>query len=184
MAELSDEQRLFFERHEIPLSRVLDATGLQRSRYSKIMEEIGYVVAVGVSPCKSFGHTIRTRAGHCVQCKPACLAFEGRYDNPGEVYVAISSDSGLTKVGTGRSASERVRTLNFLGYGGISDWTLHFSHHCEKAGRVEFASQQKIKHFRVSRSYFREGVQVNCQELFSCAAEVAVGAITSVIAVK
>ena len=35
-----------------------------------------------------------------------------------------------------------------------------------------------------SRSYFREGVQVNCQELFSCAAEVAVGAITSVIAVK
>lgn len=182
MTTITVDQQQFFERQKIPLSKVLDAAGMTKSQYSKLMAELGYVVAIGVSPCNAFQHTVRTRAGHCAQCKPANLAFQWRFDNPGEVYVATSRSARVTKIGSAISAGERLRTLNSLGYGGVSDWTLEFQDSCERAGLVEFKAQTRIKEYRIERWYLRDGVRVNCQELFGCGTDVAVEAINSVLA--
>src|SRR6202161_4571783 len=99
MATLTKEQLDFLYKHEVPLSRVGDATGMRTAEYQKCMKELDLWLAIGVRACKSAGHTLRTRAGHCAQCNTANLAFLRRYEDKGTVYVAQSHAIALTKVG-------------------------------------------------------------------------------------
>ena len=168
MAELTEPQRRFLDAQGVPLSRVFDATGLPQSEYRRIMKALGMQVAYGVTPCRAAGHMLRTSAGHCVQCGTHNLAFLRRYSEPGEIYVAYSHSSDLTKVGTAIDAELRVRRLNELGYGGVYDWQLQVVRYCTNAGRVEFRVHQALADSRVSRTYSREGLFVECQELFTC----------------
>lgn len=159
------------------MSKVFNATGMSKPHYQQEMSELGMVVAYGVSPCKKAGHTLRTRGGHCAQCNTAALAFVMRYDNRGEIYVAKSSQIALIKIGVAKDHQERLRTLNSHGYGGATDWDVYFYCETNNAGRVEFLAQQSLKKYCVTRSYFRTGNTINCQELFNCKAELAVGVI-------
>ena len=152
----------------VPLSRVYDATGMAPSEYRQIMKALEMQVAYGVTPCRAAGHTLRTSAGHCVQCGPHNLAFLRRYSEPGEVYVAFSRGAYLTKVGTALDSESRVLRLNELGYGDIYDWELRASRYCDNAGRVEFRVHQALCDYRESRTYLRDGLPVDCQELFGC----------------
>ncbi len=177
MTRPNDEQIEFFLRHQIPLSQVFDATGYSRSEYEAIMSELGMIVAIGVSPCARAGHTIRTRAGHCVQCGTHNLAFLRRFDDAGYVYVASSESLRLVKVGTTSDADARLSTLNYFGYGGTYDWAMQFVRHCPRAGRIEFLAQQELWRYVVWRDYEKQGESVRCQELFSCTARVAISAV-------
>ena len=168
MAKLTEEQKRFLAEQGVPLSRVFDATGLAKSQYRRLMKALGMQVAYGVAPCGRAGHRLRTSSGHCVQCGPHNLAFLRRYSEPGEVYVAHSRSNFLTKVGTALNSESRVRRLNELGYGGVYDWELRASRYCANAGRVEYQVHQTMSDCRVSRTYIREGLLVDCQELFDC----------------
>ena len=181
MARLSSEQLRFLEQHEIPLSRVFDASGMSKSFYGPAMSELGMIVAYGVSPCREFGHKLRTRAGHCAQCDTARLAFLRRYDEDGEVYVAYSLRLELAKIGVAKGYKERLRNLNSQGYGGTTDWSIDFHCECNNAGRVEFLAQQMLKQFRITRSYFKTGQTVDCQELFKCKMKLAVSAVKNAV---
>lgn len=181
MARLSREQLQFLEQQEIPLSRVFDASGMSKLLYGRAMSELEMIVAHGVSPCREAGHTLRTRAGHCAQCDTARLAFLRRYDEQGEVYVAYSSQIGLTKIGVAKGYQERLRNLNSQGYGGATDWSIDFHCECNKAGRVEFLAQQKLKQYRVTKSYFKTGQTVHCQELFNCKMALARSAVKNAV---
>jgi hypothetical protein len=179
MARLTSEQQRFLNDQRVPLSRVFDATGMTQSQYTTAMKALEFDVAIGVKPCAKAGHTLRTRYGHCVQCGTHNLAFLKRYDDPGDVYVASSSSTGLVKIGTSKSASQRISMLSGEGYGGGSDWSLRFHSYCQRAGRVEFIAQRKLQHIRRNASYLKAGFLVECQELFECPVDLAMVAVRS-----
>ena len=177
MTKITAAQRKFLERFEVPMGRLFDATGMRREDYSREMSALGKLVAIGVTPCSKAGHTMRTSAGHCVECRPANLAFQLRYDAPGEVYVAHSKAVKLTKVGSAKSAMERMRHLNVYQYGGAKDWQVKFYEATSTAGRIEFAAHQILSKHSASGTYFKSGRDIQCQEIFSCSVAVAVKAV-------
>jgi hypothetical protein len=61
------------------------------------MKGLGKLVAFGVYPCAAKGHTLRTRAGHCIQCNTANLSYLKRMNESADVYVAWSKGSKLVK---------------------------------------------------------------------------------------
>jgi hypothetical protein len=168
VAELSSEQRAFLAANGIALSTVFDATGMRKTDYQDAMEELGKSFAYGVTPCRRSMHTLRTRAGHCIQCDPAKIAFMLRYDSSGLVYIAGSEAGRLIKVGSSGDIEQRRGTLNDLCYGGQRDWQILASAKCGAAGRIEFAVHSKLAPFATSGHYFRGAKKQNCYELFRC----------------
>ena len=71
MANLTEDQIQFLNRHGVSLEKTLDATGLSRSYYQELMTERCLEVAYGVSPCAKGNHTLRTRAGSIQNCNGA-----------------------------------------------------------------------------------------------------------------
>lgn len=183
MAQLTKEQIDFLKSQGVPLSKVFDATGMGLSKYGAAMKELGMVVAYGVTPCKKAGHRLKTRSGHCVQCKTANLAFQARFDDPGEVYVALSAKQNILKVGTSTDRYTRVERINAYGYGGASDWVIRFHKQYPKAGRVEYEAHTVLDSFRVARTYNKDGFMVECRELFQCDLSTAIAAVEQAAAV-
>jgi hypothetical protein len=181
MAKLTEEQRQFITKHQIPLSKIFDASSMARREYGTVMGDLGKVVAIGVNPCEAHGHTMRTRHGHCIQCNPAALAFLRRFDEYGRVYVAHSKQIGLVKIGTASDVKRRISTLNNFGYGGANDWCAIRDFACDAAGRVEFTIQRALSQYFVIRSYVKNGITVECQELFTCDLAVAIGELQTAI---
>lgn len=177
MAQLTKEQLDFLKSQRVPLSLVFDATGIGPGRYGPIMKELGMVVAYGVSPCNKAGHSLKIRSGHCVQCKTANLAFQARFDDPGEVYVATSAKQKLVKVGTTIDRYTRIERINAYGYGGASDWAIRHHMQYPQAGRVEYGAHVVLDRFRVVRMYNKDGAIVECQELFECDLPTAIAAV-------
>ena len=165
MAKLSRHQARFVNEQAIPLSRVFDATGMSQAAYRAAMAELDMIVAIGVSPCRKAGHTLRTRAGHCAQCNTHALAFLRRHDDPGEIYVAHSPQTSLVKVGTSKNPIARISTLNSFGYGGATDWRVYYRHGCAKAGRVEFIAQSKLNAHRGRTSNIPDTHSILCQKI-------------------
>lgn len=181
MSKLTDEERDFLARHDIPLSRVFDASGLSKRQRERAMRELGMEVAYGVPPCNAAGHTLRTRSGHCVQCGTHNLAFQRRYDEVGDVYIAYSKGARLVKVGTAQTAINRLETLKYFQYGGTGDWALYSVERCECAARIELQTQRALFRFRHVAEHEKQGVSVTCQELFRCTPKQAISALEETI---
>ena len=94
----------FLNENKIPLSSVFDATGLSRSKYSPIMEKLEKWIAIGVTPCKKSGHTMRTKLGHCIQCNLLSNSFLLRHINVGEIYIAGTKSGHFLKIGTSKNS--------------------------------------------------------------------------------
>jgi hypothetical protein len=182
MTQASADQVSFLIHHNIPWSKVFDAENMHRFQYMKVMSANKLVVAIGVSECKAAGHTMRNRAGLCVQCNPASLAFLLRYDEPGDIYIAHSASTGFTKIGSSKNAGSRIKSLNSEGYGKASDWELNFHQRCEKVGYIESLIQAQMINHRGTSSYVKQGLTVHCQELFTCSVKVAISAAKKVLA--
>lgn len=177
MAKLTAAQKKFLAHHGIPIVRLFDATGMRAKDYKLQMSALGKWVAIGVTPCEKAGHTLRTSAGHCAECRPANFGFHRRYDAPGEVYVARSKRGWITKVGSAKDAAQRIRNLNIYEYGGVSDWKIEFSTACSRAGHVEFAVHRVLSKHIVSGTYFKDGRNIECRELFNCNISLAIKAV-------
>ena len=82
-SRLSQEQMAFLKNHDVPMSKVFDATGLATPKWKAEMKELDLLVAFGVTPCERKKHQLRARSGHCVQCNSKSLAsvVSGRYSN-------------------------------------------------------------------------------------------------------
>ena len=174
MTRLTRKQLDFLRHHDIPFARVYDATGMQRRDYQQVMRDLDLWVAYGVTPCGAGGHALRTRAGHCVQCKNAeNLIYLRRFDEAGEVYVAKSMRSLLVKVGLSKNASERIGQLNNYQYAGHSDWTYVWHVEAAKAGRVESQAHNSLVRFAKLSTSLHGGHPTECRELFSCTPRIA-----------
>jgi hypothetical protein len=177
---LTLEQHAFLVHHKVPLDRVMDATGFATKAYQAFMSEEGLWLAYGVTPCRESGHTVRTRKGHCVQCRPATLAFLKRWDQPGFVYIATSEDSGLCKVGTAKDVDARISMLNQTGYGYATDWVGRWKVEVQNAGMAEAAVQGRLAGFKETGGYLSRAQGAQCIELFHCSADVALEALREV----
>jgi hypothetical protein len=166
------------------MSTVFDATGMDRSQYQAAMEKEEKFFAVGASPCKKEGHTIRERKGHCIQCSPKDIAFFMRYYKNAFVYISASRSKTLIKVGFSRDPDARERTLNSFSYGGADDWIRVCQLKCEHAGRIEFAVHEKLSRFSSPQTYVHEGLTTRCLEVFSCGYPTARKVLTDLLDVR
>ena len=152
-------------------------SGMRKLDYERTMAAQGFNFAFGVTPCRRAGHTLRTRAGHCIQCDHSKIAYMARYDAAGFVYIAGSPSGRLMKVGTSINVADRHAKLNEYSYGGQRDWQIAATAFCAAAGRVEGAAQSKLGRFAVAGSYTRAGRSQQCYELFRCSFDIVSDAI-------
>jgi hypothetical protein len=177
MTTLTLEQQQFIARHGIALHQVFFAAGRRRRDYLQPMRDSDCVVAVGVTPCRNAGHSMRDVQGHCVQCNAKSLGFHRQFHNSGCVYVAFSSAKKITKVGSTCDLKSRINKLNSVGYGGAMDWELIHSAEFSDAGQIEAVIHKELKPYRVSGSYSGDSRDGDCHELFACTAQMAVQAL-------
>jgi len=175
--KLTKIQIKFLQKHNISVNQVFDATGLSKIEYRALMKEGGFVVATGVTRCKKGNHSLKTRAGHCVLCNPACLAFQKRHETPGDLYVFYSSSKRLVKVGVAEDAYERVISANKQSYGNIDDWKLKFSIRVLNAGQAEKIIHDALAEYKKQRYFLKDGSWVLAQEIFACSVKIAISEI-------
>lgn len=179
--KLTKLQLAFIKRHKIDSSEIFDATGMSKSEYSSVMSNEGYSVAVGVTKCMKGGHSIRNRSGHCVMCRPECLAYQKRYYSDADLYVLYSPSSRLVKVGVAKSAVERQKSANEQSYGNVTDWKLKFSITVTNAGYAEKLVHDKLSRYRKKEYFSKDGRLVLAQEMFSTTVKNAIEIINSII---
>jgi hypothetical protein len=179
MVALTESQKRFLNSQQIPESAVFDASGLPPRRYRPEMERQEKLFAIGVSECFRRHQSIRTRAGHCIQCGTASIGFIMRYYREAYVYIAGSRREKVVKIGCSKTPWDRGQILNTLGYGNISDWQLLYYAKYSDAGKVEFAVHRHLSEFASPRRYIREYNAVDCREIFSCGYSEARQALTS-----
>lgn len=165
---LDKEQKNFLREQKIPFSKVFDATGLSREECKKAMDGTEMSFYSGGTPCFKNNHTLRTKSGHCIQCDTKKIAFQLRSQSKAHVYIAGSVKGRLIKVGTSIDLEDRVFKINTYQYGGYKDWRLLASAFLDKSGRIENHIHQQLKDFQVNGSYWREGREQQCYELFRC----------------
>ena len=180
MTTLSKDQISFLIEQKIPLSTVFDAKGLGQKQYYSVMKDLGKKVAIGVTPCRKAGHTLRTRHHHCIQCNTAAMTFLSRFDELGSIYIAGSRKGKIIKVGFSNDTLKREKTLNNYGYGGFNDWQILYFVECQDGGRVEFRIHKELAVYNTPRQYLRDNYSVDCLELFQCGYGTAIDAFEQV----
>ncbi len=166
--KLAPEQLNFLETQKVSLDRIFDAEGLSRSDYQPLMKEMDKIIAIGVTPCAKFSHTMRTRNGHCVQCNTASIAYLERHYDKGYIYIAGSKKEKVVKIGFASNINNREESLNNENYGEISDWKILFQVTCKNAGKIEFNTHKKLSKYLTDKSYLKNNKRNQCYEIFSC----------------
>lgn len=178
MAILSESQIEFLDEKGIPLDEVFDATGMKPAVYGELMKLDGKAIAIGVTPCKALGHSMRTRAGHCVQCKPESYRYLKRHEESGFVYAAYSADGQLSKIGIAKDPEEREKSLKKFSYAGCDDWVLEYQIPCAAAGLVETKAHSKLQEYWSPYNvYMNKDHLTESRETFDCQPETCVDAI-------
>ena len=169
MLKILESQKDFLDSHKIPLSRVFDASGMRAKDYREYMEEYDYSYAVGVTPCKKKGHTLRAKAGQCIQCFPANIEFRNRTYKEGFVYLAGSVSNKVIKIGLTNDVDSREESLNEQEYGSIYDWKIiYWLQLGRDGGRLEYLIQNQLNMYASPRTFIKGGRTNNCLEIFSC----------------
>ncbi len=131
----------------------------------------------GHSACRNGGHTLKTKAGHCIQCDTSRIAYQLRNNAAGFVYLAYSQSKKLVKVGFTKNLPKyRAELLNRERYATAIDWEIKKLAKFDKdAGKREFAIHSRLEDFLKPVAYEKyKGQMVDCREVFSCPLDVAV----------
>lgn len=183
MTQLTEGQKLFLKSKGVINSEIFDATNLKKSEYSKIMRELDYKVAYGVTPCAKGNHSLRDRNGNCLQCNPLILRYAKNHNDGGYVYIAHSKSSKLIKIGSTSNISKRGKSLKDPQYGSQSDWEIaHYTYVEEKRGAIEKEIQTLLKEHYVVSHYFKNGVKQSTYEIFNCSVKKATSVLKEVVA--
>lgn len=184
MSKLTEDQRRFLRHQGISLSLVFDGSGLSKADRTSMMDELDKKFYYGGSPCAAAGHTLRSKAGHCIQCDTSKIAFQLRSSQSGYLYLAYSSRRQCAKVGiTSVGPRERVAVLASSGYGNCVDWKLIESVYLEsKAGATEFQIHASLEPFQTGILYEKQpGIEVECREVFFCDIDLALSAFRDAV---
>ena len=161
-------EKNFLENHKLPICSTFNAMGMRKKDYRIIMKELNKQIAYNTTPCKKFGHKLRTRNGHCVQCDTTKFAFLDRYDSKNYLYIASSKKRNFHKIGLTNNTKQRQINLNYSCYGGTNDWKIKDSIFCDNAGRIENNIHKRLNKHLYSFEYFRRDLKINvqCKEIF------------------
>jgi hypothetical protein len=182
MAKLTKLQINFIQKMELNIHDLFDASGLRARDWKMQMKELGKLVAFGVTPCSSYGHTLRTRAGHCLQCNTANLSYLKRMSEAADVYVCWSEASKMAKIGLSKDSYKRLESLNYFKYGGVNDWELKLIYECDNAGEIENRAHRILSAYsKMGVTYMNVGVERYCSEIFKCTLEQATEALEEAI---
>ena len=133
------------------------------------------------NPHGNCAHRIRTRSGHCAQCKPAALAYSARHRLPGWIYAAWSESTNLVKIGSAKHIEQRQRSLNAAAYGGLTDWKIVDAAKVPEMGVAERRVQSKFDEDKVNLPYRKEGDIQTTDEIYKCSLdEVRLGCVDEV----
>jgi len=170
MLQLTGEQKAFLIHHGVSPDDVFDATGIKTKDYKIMMKQLEKHVAIGVTPCKEVGHTMRSSAGRCLGCNHQDFQFIRAHYMNAFIYVAASPVKKVIKVGCTKDVKDRGKTLNAntAKYGGSNDWIIIYYAKCNNAGKVESEIHSRLSDYSTSGEYVKSGKVVACYELFSC----------------
>lgn len=166
MTKLTTVQIDFLKKIGVPINKTFDATGLSKGYYSKVMKERSLEVAYGVTPCAKGNHTLRTRAGHCLQCNSANIRFQNRHTEAGFLYLAKSKSGKIVKFGQTQDIYQRMSSLNESGYGGFIDWEIVLFANVIESGKIEKQIHTEIWHHRAHFEYLKDGRMQEAYEIF------------------
>lgn len=181
MAKLTKQEINFLMEMEVPLEKTFDASGYSTAYYKSVMRRQDLWVAYGVTPCSAFGHQLRTRAGHCLQCNTSTISYLKRHSQSQFVYFAYSESTNLIKVGTTADLSQRSISINKQQYGGVNDWVIISSAYVYKAGEVESLIHSELSEFAELSFTNRGGEYQNTREIFSCNKEFALKVFKKIV---
>jgi len=156
-ADLSDDEIIFLEKHGVNIDELINAKSLG-ALYKRILREGNAYLAINTSPCKKYGHKIRNRHGHCVQCNTAYFSHRKRKNVQGYLYMAYSKIKKIYKVGACEEIANREKSLNKQKYGCADDWEILFNVRLDACYTVENLIhneliENRISGFRLSGSY-------------------------------
>lgn len=135
--DLTDREIKFFNLHRIDFSDTYDGR-MQRTSSWKISAtngEYDFVLTSGRT-CNG-GHRLKTRSGHCPQCKTSSIAFVRRENASAYVYLASAKKGKIVKIGFTSEIYSREESLRKESYGGYSDWEIIGSFKTKYAGKIE-----------------------------------------------
>ncbi len=165
---LTAAQIKFLDSIDVPIFKTFNASSYSTDGYKRIMSVSDLWVAYGVTPCIAEGHTLRTRAGHCVQCDPKKIVFLKRHSESQYVYLAYSKKTKFIKIGVASDLMMRELSLNKQSYGGINDWKVISSAFVYNSGAVEAEIHRLLKDYQTTSYTFKDGAYSSSRELFSC----------------
>ena len=180
---LTKEEKEFIRHHGIAPSDIYDARGKIIKVYHEEakVRSCSYVVT---NPCP-YGHRLKDRSGHCIQCRPLGIAIRKRESGKGVVYVAYCGK--FTKVGmiennigsVDEAINKREYRLNDEGgYGGRVGWKTIKTWQLDKnAGKVEREAQRLLEKYQVGKDYIHSGELHGTKELFECTVQEAINAV-------
>lgn len=166
--EVSESERLFLESQNISEYELFNAKGRPVSQCKQEMENHGKLFAYNTTPCRNYGHTLRSRSSHCIQCNTARIAFQRRHESAGMVYVAGSLKGSIIKIGYTKDVQIREESLNRTGYAGYYDWIVLFAIRSINAGEVESRLDMALKNYSYSLDYLHDGGVQEANEIFKC----------------
>ncbi len=171
MNELTTEQLNFLKEQKIELKYVFNAKDLKKEEYKEIMKDLNMIIAYNVTPCKAYGHTLRTRSGHCCQCDTSKIAFQLRADASGVTYLAGSLSGELIKIGYTKALEVRSESLNRTKYANFSDWEILFAIESKLAGKIENLVNTELSKYFISNNYEHDNHNQQTYETFKCSYE-------------
>lgn len=178
--DLSNDEKSFLKEQGYDERDVFDARRLSTAEWKREVRLARLTFALG-SPCKQYGHRLRTRSGHCVQCDTSKLAYQRRFHTPGYVYIAGSISARLVKIGVASDIQQRESNLRNQGYGGIRDWRMLFHAKVVNGGRVEHAALTALSRYQHKRPFQKDGELVDAGEILKCSFTTAINAISKPI---
>lgn len=181
---MNQKEIKFLSTHGLTSDDVYDGRNETRANYRINAKRMEKTVILG-NPCNAGGHRLKTRAGHCIQCDPAKLAYEKRHYNTGFVYLAESKQAGLIKVGTTQNIKSREDSLNSTMYAGAIDWEIIHSKNVQDSGKIEKNIQRKLKRFSVNGLlYEKNGKMQEATEVFNTEKATAINAFDGSLEIK
>lgn len=168
MLQLTDDQKQFLEHHQLSSRLIFDATGMNKKEYKPLMKESDKFIAIGVTPCKAKGHTMRTRDGHCIQCSRAALTFIFRHYSNSNVYVFASQKKNIIKVGFTKDPKKRINDFKNYKFAGTDDWKTLYNAKWKNAGKIEKEIHKQLEKYYSKIEYYHNGKNQASYEVFKC----------------
>jgi hypothetical protein len=123
IAELTEQEITFLRSQGIRPEEVFDGRGMSNPTWKARAKE-GQFDFVLAGRCTNGGHRLKTRAGHCIQCRTSSIAFVRRENAKANVYLAAANNRTVIKIGLASWIYAREETLRQQGYGGYLDWEI------------------------------------------------------------